>query len=146
MNSDRFKFRGRRTDTGDWVYGYYVNWIEGIRQAAAIIVHLEDVGLLDDPMERYFVTRETVGQCADMLDSQGEPVYEGDVIKGDYKDRYVICLDPRNGSNLCKKMICDSYANPVQSFEGFDPFLFIGKHCEIIGNIHDNPELLDDQT
>lgn len=154
MNRE-IEFRGKRPDTGGWVYGYYCKHTK--RQVCPMGDELkpEDIahliindGFADWNMPRslqgYDVDPETVGQYTGLKDKDGVKIWEGDVLKA---------INP-NGEedNLCVVKwdnLCGGYPYvPQGGFGDFDvstvgwamtmEFTF-----ELIGNIHDNPEFLE---
>ena len=138
----RYKFRGKRKDTGEWVYGYLID-----EDVICQGITFDDYGdiIAYKPVQ---VFPETVGQWTGFLDEKGEEVYEGDIlltqIAGEtYKvevfwNEELGCWDMRDDEDL-------SY---FDIYRGLSPFQT--HDYEIIGNIHDNPELLeggeDEQT
>lgn len=142
------KFRGKRTDNGEWVYGYY--WKEDnnpcfrnelIEQHYISVQNNHDWYLtsLDD----YNVITETVGQFTGLIDQNKEDIYEGDLIKmeewwyeGDYK-----CF------GFIGKVIFDNgqfavNGNGDMNYIELDSCSIHNHQFEVIGNIYDNPELL----
>lgn len=112
-------FRGKRWD-GAWVYGYlYAKPI------------LEKYFIISDE-NQWLVDPDTLGECASMCDKNGKLIFEGDILKGMrglhrvYYDTSLACFEwaKING-------------NWEESFSGF------ADEYEIIGNVHDNPELLE---
>ena len=87
-------FRGKRLDTGEWVYGYYCEHIE--RQVCPVgdelkpgdITHLIiNDGFADWNMPRslqaYYVDPETVGQYTGVTDKGKNKIFEGDLYRSD---------------------------------------------------------------
>ena len=110
-------FRGKRECDNSWEYGY-VSWFNSPRDV------------------RYFLNNniaiaETVGQYTGIKDKNGEKIFEGDIyIMGEESITYVVVF---RGSQFIGKQIGSS------SYAGLE---YWEKDIEVIGNIHDNPELL----
>ena len=130
-----YKFRGKRIDTGEWVYGYYAyhkDYGKGRDTHRIYEVYAES-----DP-ETFFTTfyevdPDTVGQY--LKDRNGKEIYEGDLLKsGDVifevwwsEDTLCYMLDMVNPSKGMAVRMSDLNNTDM----------------EVIGNIHDNPELLE---
>lgn len=138
-------FRGKRIDTGEWVYGdlienqgrYYIYYDTSDttleNEDDTIIVLAEEV----DP--------DTVGQYTGLKDRNGKDVWEGDIVK-------TPLLDPIFGD-----VLSDAFDNVAISFHNgsFVVAYYNGRHkiylqdlydkIEVIGNIHDNPKLLEEK-
>lgn len=130
-------FRGKRMDNGRWVYG-------DLRQDADLIHmyingwthYTEDREIERSPFE-YEVDPATVDQYTGLTDKKGENVFEGDIITGEGSrckpDKFVI----RWSAAICAftagegKRVWPSLNQATISA------------YEIVGNIHDNPELLE---
>ena len=127
------KFRGKRLDNGEWEYGDLVAIKHkcGLPcQCYAIIPDIVCSGelLLFD----YEVDPATVGQFTGLKDKSGREIYEGDIL-----------LDESGTYAVVGYSMGAFY---VDFGEGFDLQYFaecIHEICEVVGNIHDDPELLE---
>lgn len=71
-----YKFRGKRIDTNEWIYGFYVEGESG----PSILYRNKG----DGSLERKRVHPETVGQSTELKDRNEVEIYEGDVLKYAY--------------------------------------------------------------
>lgn len=139
MNRE-IKFRGKSKELNKWFYGSLVNTIE----FADFI--LEDAGFEN----RVQVIHETVGQFTGLKDTKLIDVFEGDVVslykKGSNYSRHYQGVVVWNIQQAGYMIRCDKYLIEILSLamEG-DGEVTILSSLEIIGNIHDNPELIKPQ-
>ena len=122
---------------GHWVYG-------GVLQGAgsnSIIYGGENVNDPGENFDKWCVHTDTLGQFTGKTDKNGKKVFENDIIVICYetdgeefsetkKVRYnekECCWYPMRWEECCEH--CDHYTEV--------------KSIEVIGNIHDNPELLE---
>lgn len=127
-------FRGKRTDNGEWAYGYYAHRPTAVcigeSNPSCIYVPACDP---DDNSEFIEVIPETVGQYTGLTDKNGVRIFEGDIVslvKHDgliYKVVYVPCRYELVNSKGVNCFVLDIYKS---------------ENIEVIGNIHGNPELL----
>lgn len=121
-------FRGKRRYNGEWVEGFYYNDLWGDNVHCNIIY-----GGID-----YEVIPETVGQYTGLTDKNGNRIFEGDVVEA-YDDIYV------NGFAEVKGKVffnCGSFDIDVEDV-GYIPLYSYGtENIEVIGNVHDNGDLL----
>ena len=128
-------FRGKRIDTGEWVYGFYGHKPNGNEVEEHFIMEW-CFNAASDSIYTYFrdvpVIPETVGQYTGHDDKNGRRIFRGDVLVL-YGDRFVILWDEERGGFLLDYCQFDEQYD----FSEFWPT------SEVIGNIHDDPELLD---
>lgn len=131
MRENMGLFRGKGVSgyhLDEWVYGYYCKDFWKPRKGHGIIpINEDDGGYVE-------VDPETVGECTGLKDKNGKLIFEGDIVKGSnilHSNRKIYQVAFDDGS-----------------FELFD-HKGVGWHHshidnkEVIGNIHDNPELLE---
>ena len=98
-----------------------------------------------------YVDKDTVGQFINRKDKKGNDIYDGDILYVEFSDgSHSYCLIGWNEKNMCwgcmtnydYKSIADGY--DFAEFNGYllNAFLKEALICEVVGNIHDNPELL----
>ena len=133
-------FRGKRVDNGAWETGSFVGiriWCSDARTYIA------------DKMTGYNtpVIPETVGQYTGLIDKNGKRIYEGDVLKMEIKSNYINPLQaPLVFIGVCKfKDGAFGFSKQRAGIEEFTAFssTTYNVEFEIIGNIHDNAELLE---
>lgn len=111
-------FRGKRVDNSEWVEGFYLVLPTG-----------ETVILSNKGYAK--VIPETIGQYTGLCDKNGNKIFEGDILLKGFEN-----VSVKWNSNQCRWGIySDGYeiCGFNESTQGY---------FEVIGNIHDNPELL----
>ena len=126
------KFRGKDIETGEWIYGHF---FQRLGHYPAIV----EPRPRDGKVMYYEIAVEdtTVGQFTEITDKNGTEIYEGDIIIEKLRrsridgERLVLCFADfewqgknANGSTTSLSLLVEYHT------------------IEVIGNIHDNPELL----
>lgn len=154
-------FRGKSVNDGNWVQGsLVVTTIEPADDYPIKHYHIEDmtIGVFPNEFQSGLsetVDPETIGQFTGLTDKNGKRIFEGDIIKADngkqssvsvvkfgdyYPEMFYKMLD------MCcpgrqHLLAFGFYAESIGKHE--EMILFQSMCVEIIGNINDNPELLE---
>ena len=127
------KFIGKRLD-GGWVVGFYQPHANGK------VVFIGDYRGLTDIPKLHEVIPESVGQWTGLLDKNGKEIFEGDIVKAtallnDHHQRGATVVSPVEywHGETCLSI---TYVPLSLDFQ-------VSHEIEIIGNIHDNPELME---
>lgn len=143
------KFRGKRLDNGQWVYGYLIklkvykpkNQDERCGEVIEVpACFIQPFSHEDYETEyRYEVDPETVGEYTGLEDKNGVGIYERDVLSlnGDIDLWSTLCgvVEFRRGAFIS--------AYNWKDKEKYDYLEGVYKDREVIGNIDDNPELME---
>ena len=127
---DRYLFRGKRTDNGDWVQGY----LFGIWEKRYILG-----GMTNDIPNMIEVDPSTICQCTGLKDKTGKLIWENDIVR-DEKGNFYKAFWQNNYyqfSWVCVKT--DVFLIGTK----WDLWSIKSFEIEVIGNKFDNPELLE---
>lgn len=122
-------FRGKRKDTDEWSYGS--------------LQCFKGYSIFDNIWKNFVtVNSKTIGQYTGLVDKNGNKVFEGDILK----------YTPRPNCEIYYKVIWQQEysrfafvqwsTHKYQLYEWAEPEK-TKYMCEVIGNIHDDPELLN---
>ena len=134
------KFRGKRLDNGEWVYG---SLLQGENQCVIATVKGDSINV----HECFEVDPTTVGQFIGLLDKNGKEIYEGDIFT--VNGKYPKLIEYRQEyAGFCMANTYDLEERPyIEPWQQIRPDWWNDYKREImlIGNIHDNPELLNEK-
>lgn len=124
------KFRGKTTANGHWVYG-------------SLIAYNNGAYAIRNSKSQPWVQADSIGQFTGLPDRNGKEIYGGDIItvRGEYPR--VVLWDKVSWA----LMPCEHYNDKhfwVMNLQhpGNDWWEEFADEMEVVGNIHDNPELL----
>ena len=134
-------FRAKRIDNGEWVEGWYQPPIVGIHcdgrkeSLGASLSIIGNYGFLED----VYIIPETVGQFTGLTDKNGKKIFEGDIVRDAQSSLFgkVVYVTPQDGFDGMAGFMVDDVDDGLQNYNGF------WHQVEVVGNIHDNPELLE---
>jgi uncharacterized phage protein (TIGR01671 family) len=138
MNRE-IEFRG--FDGTKWYYG---DLKYNIKVDVAMIHIYEKDGSF---YRQYNVDPDTVGQFTGLRDKNGKKIYEGDVVRHPYVDPiFRDLVESKDGEGVTSEIVFHDGAFVVKYNE--NDFIYLDAFTrrvavEVIGNIYDNPELLD---
>lgn len=127
-------FRGKRIDNNGWVYGHPVADIYGAKYP--IIIHSSEYNDRNNVDIDYdFVISGTVGQYTGLTDKNGTKIFEGDIVRYN-GEKHIIVFETRGETGY--------FGIKIDHIETWGFCLSVpAKLMEVIGNIHDNPELAE---
>ena len=124
------KFRGKRTDNGKWVYGDYGRLSVRLKDGTEKICQYIGANLAFRE-----VNPETVGQYTERKDNNEAEVYAEDIVKVQHGD-YTFIIG-RVSFEEGQWMVIESDG------EKWDLYSVFFESIEVVGNMFDNPELLE---
>lgn len=136
---DRYLFKAKELDGGEWVQGYYVKGLDAFENC-------EEAHIIFEPNTMFYSSGETDGwykvdpsticQCTSLRDKNGNLIWENDIVKclyNHYGEKFVYIGKVIYREDTCRFVVTNSEST---DYEWWD------EEKEVIGNIFDNPELL----
>lgn len=129
-------FRGKRIDNGEWIEGYY---LRDVLTMPGELTHF-----IATPwgfgVRTFGVYPQTIGQCTGLTDKNGKRIFEGDILRSDYDDD--------DCGVAIEEVVWHNNGWCIKE-KDYTPDLMSGAmtmiYSQVIGNIHDNPELMEVQ-
>ena len=139
-------FRGKRTDNGEWVEGYYMKHINRTPCVIDDSVEEKDVehiifydAFSDWNMPRgiagTYIDPATLGQYTGLRDKTGKGIFDGDIVRHYTGAIHPVVFEQKNGSAFFGL----AHTQRGLTIPFWDQY---PHHFEIIGNVHGNPDLL----
>lgn len=126
-------FRGKCKYNGEWIEGFYCPTPFSRFPRKPVIYAVDTINLCRAGVE---IDPETIGQFIGLHDKNGRKIFEGDIVEFSYLN---LCSDNKETN---RGEVIYSSEIGAYTIEG-DYLLGELFELEVIGNIHDNPELLE---
>lgn len=147
--NERYLFKAKRIDNGEWEIGSLIALPTGEYEISNKCNNPPDC----DPMwDKVVITHKvepsTICQCTGLKDKNGKLIWESDVVKKEFYTDYNNCANSEEYIGIVKftgfawviETIRDKCTRPI--FEAMTYSEDV-KYFEVIGNVFDNPELLE---
>lgn len=134
--NDRYLFRGMRIDNGEWVVGYLL-----VLDEIDYRIATSRIESADDPpyFLLYMVDPNTVCQCTGLKDKTGKLIWENDILSGHIDEKF-----PEDETRTRVVWYENGWCTNEYGCEDYEELDdFDSENFEVIGNIIDNPELLE---
>lgn len=144
-------FRGKRVDSGKWIEGFYFHFhkttycfaddddgnndIHRIAYEEMSDWNLPNRHLMTD------VDPETIGQYTGLTDKNGKRIFEGDIIK-ETTDNELLVVEGTTAWGFDFRYVDEEDAYTTAFDIGIDDNAYL-RTSIVVGNIYDNPELLE---
>ena len=130
-------FKAKRIDNGEWVEGYYQKRYDLLGNEEHLIFHADSYKV----WEYAEIVPETICQFTGLCDKNGKRIWESDVVWLVYDGKEHIYQIVWDNSELDFKA-----TNGEENYGSNFEYLLCCDEIEVIGNIFDNPELLQEES
>lgn len=125
-------FRGKRVDNGKWVYGCYVNC-----HGPGCRINETRHYIMEYPNAWHKFYTATLGQYTGLKDRNGKRIFEGDILSFTDSDEDQVLYTALWRDHRWMVQEHDEFPTDQDDLDEL-----FSEYAEVIGNIHDNPELL----
>ena len=149
-------FKAKRIDNGEWIVGSLIqtpylgsmrSWISSEQEDKA---RLREISSNQAIWRAFEVRTDTICQYTGLNDKNGKLIWENDVVKKEFYTDYDNCANSEEYVGVVKYTDCawvietirDKCTRPILEAMSYSEDV---KHFEVIGNIFDNPELLESE-
>lgn len=151
--NDRYLFRAKRTDNGEWVCGGSIirfedHGIESFYMPDAhekcICTHDEHDNITGfEDCTFYKVDPSTICQCTGFSDEDGKKIFDGDIVG------FIDCISTEYGHSehrIRGRVLWDEETGSFQVTERLsaESYEVLDGECKVLGNMFDNEELLEE--
>lgn len=134
---DRYLFKAKRIKDGQWIEGYLIYSFTGV---PFIITEYDHILAL---VARDEIDPETICQCTGLKDKNGRVIWENDIVA--YWDSYSTESGLAEADCIGKVVWDDETISfQVTNRLSAESYEVLGDECSVIGNVFDNPELLEE--
>lgn len=145
---DRYLFKAKRKDDGEWVIGNRID--DGVTGQVFIHAVGNSVNESDKVGEEgclqfvaFEVAPSTICQCTGLKDKNGKLIWENDIVA--YWDSYSTESGLAEADCIGKVVWDDETISfQVTNRLSAESYEVLGDECSVIGNVFDNPELLEE--
>lgn len=127
-------FRGKSKINGEWVYGFYSG--ENCSEIFSPMFKQDNI-IIKGSGFWVEVEAETVGEYTGLTDANCVRIFEGDIVRTYDPDDSPAVVNYDSSETMFAVVIDNIFFGLGEHFNG--------KDLTVIGNIHDNPELLGDK-